>query len=139
MKGERTARQELELVLTPLMAAEVIKHRDKIKKPMTALAARKLTSQFAKCRDPNAAAETMIEKGWRGFEPEWIAASAGPVSATYETPRDRERRVARESRPEPSPGERERVAARMAELSNRLAATMSMHKPHPVQQRDRGR
>lgn len=135
MKGERTARQELELVLTPAMAVEVIKHRDKIKKPMTALAARKLANQFGKCRDPNAAAETMIEKGWRGFEPDWIAASAVPVSATYETPRDRERRVARESRPEPSQGERERVAARMADLSNRLAASLSMDKPRRVMPR----
>lgn len=54
------------------LGQDVIAHRKLIKKPMTARAAKMLASQFAKCPDPILAAETMIARGWIGFEPQWM-------------------------------------------------------------------
>lgn len=64
---------ELEAVLSPELAADVVHHRKKLKKPLSLRAAKGLSGKFAKCRDgPEAAAEAMIVNGWQGFEPEWI-------------------------------------------------------------------
>lgn len=67
-----TPRQELERVLDAERSNAVVEHRQKIKKPLTAHGARLLSGKFARCRDPNAAADKMIERGWQGFEPEWM-------------------------------------------------------------------
>jgi hypothetical protein len=67
-----TPRSELETVLDALHAAAVIDHRQRIRKPLTAHAAKLLAGKFAKCADPNAAADAMIANGWQGFEPEWL-------------------------------------------------------------------
>lgn len=70
-----TARQELEAVLSPEMAAAVVEHRQKLRKPMTAYAARQMAAKLAQAPDPNAAASVMIEKGWQGFEAGWMQAT----------------------------------------------------------------
>lgn len=58
-------------VLRPEVAAAVIDHRRKLRKPLTDLAAERLASQFAKMADPNDAAGMMVERGWQAFDPEW--------------------------------------------------------------------
>lgn len=63
---------ELEAVLSRDVALGVMKHRDKIKKPLTALGAKKMASEFAKCADPDDAAATMVARGWQGFDADWM-------------------------------------------------------------------
>jgi hypothetical protein len=63
---------ELGRVLDAEHAQAVFTHRQKIKKPLTARAAKLLAQKFAQCADPNAAADAMIANGWQGFEPEWL-------------------------------------------------------------------
>lgn len=78
-----TPRSELETVLDRQRAGAIIDHRQRIRKPLTAHAAKLLAGKFAKCPDPNAAADAMIGNGWQGFEPEWLDrphARAGPAS-----------------------------------------------------------
>jgi len=65
---------ELETVLDPEHAAAVVEHRQKIRHPMTVRAAKALAGKFAQCPNPNAAADTMLARGWRGIEPEWLSA-----------------------------------------------------------------
>lgn len=67
-----TARSELETVLTPEQAANVLDHRKRLRKPLTAHAAKLLAGKFARCRDPGEAADVMIASGWQAIEPEWI-------------------------------------------------------------------
>lgn len=67
-----TPRDELAKVLDETRAEAVLEHRRKMRKPLTAHAAALLAGKFAKCRDPNAAADMMIANGWQGFEPEWM-------------------------------------------------------------------
>lgn len=71
-EGKRTPRDELETVLDAERAKAVIDHRQRIRRPLTAHAAKLLAGKFAKVSDPNAAADAMIANGWQGFEPEWI-------------------------------------------------------------------
>lgn len=65
-------RLELEAVLDPIHAQAVLDHRQRIRKPLTAHAAKLMAGEFLKCRDPNAAADLMILKGWQGFSAEWV-------------------------------------------------------------------
>jgi hypothetical protein len=77
-----TPRTELEAVLDASRAEAVIDHRNRIRKPLTAHAAHLLAGKFARCPDPNAAADAMIANGWQGFEPGWLdrpSARAGPT------------------------------------------------------------
>jgi uncharacterized protein YdaU (DUF1376 family) len=67
-----TPRSELMVVLDADRAGAVIDHRSRIRKPLTAHAAHLLAGKFAKCPDPNAAADAMVGNGWQGFEPEWL-------------------------------------------------------------------
>lgn len=64
---------ELVTVLDDERARAVVDHRQKIRKPLTAHAARLLAAKFAEATDPNAAADLMIERGWQGFDPAWVA------------------------------------------------------------------
>lgn len=67
-----TPRDELSKVLDAVRAQAVLEHRIKIRKPLTAHAARLLADKFNQCRDgPNAAADAMIANGWQGFELDW--------------------------------------------------------------------
>lgn len=56
------------------LAEAVVEHRQKIHAPLTAYAAKLLASQFAKATDPCAGARLMLERGWRGFRPDWLDA-----------------------------------------------------------------
>jgi hypothetical protein len=67
-----TPRLELEAILDPEHAAAVIDHRQRLGSGLTAHAAKLLAAEFAKCADPNAAADVMIARGWRGFKPKWL-------------------------------------------------------------------
>jgi hypothetical protein len=67
-----TPRIELEAILGPEHSAAVIDHRQRLGSPLTAHAAKLLAAEFAKCADPDAAADTMIARGWRGFKPKWL-------------------------------------------------------------------
>lgn len=70
---KKGARDELAEVLSPEMAAAVVEHRKTLRKPLTPTAAALLARKFAGCDDPNAGAAAMIENGWQGFEPAWLA------------------------------------------------------------------
>lgn len=63
-------------ILTTVLSAEtaqgVIEQRRKSKNPLTPLAAKGLVREFAKCPDPNAAAEYWANRAWRGFKAEWM-------------------------------------------------------------------
>lgn len=70
---EKTPRDELCEVLDAEHSEAVIEHRKRIRKPLTAYAAKLLARQLAQWRDPNEAADAMIANGWQGFKPEWLA------------------------------------------------------------------
>jgi hypothetical protein len=73
----RTPMDELKPVLGEPLARDVIDHRQRLRKPLTARAAELLARQFRSCADPKAAAETMISNGWQGFNPEWMERQNG--------------------------------------------------------------
>lgn len=72
VEKKETPRAALEAVLDEARADAVIEHRQRLRKPLTAHAAKLLAGKFAQCPDPNAAADKMIGNGWQGFEPEWM-------------------------------------------------------------------
>lgn len=72
-----TPRAELMAVLDAKRADAVIEHRQRIRKPITAHGAALLAGKLRQAPDPNAAADMMIERGWQGFEPEWVARDRG--------------------------------------------------------------
>ena len=73
LSRKTTPRQELETVLDAEHAQAVIEHRQRMRRPLTAHAAKLLAGKFSRARgDPNAAADAMISNGWQGFEPEWM-------------------------------------------------------------------
>lgn len=62
----------LTAVLDKEHARAVVEHRRAMRRPLTAHAADLLARQFARCADPNEAADEMILRGWQGFRPEWV-------------------------------------------------------------------
>ncbi|MCO5159644.1 MAG: hypothetical protein M9939_00790 [Mesorhizobium sp.] len=65
----------LDVLLTALdetHAHALIDHRRAKRAPLTVYAAQLLVKQFARCVDPNEAADEMILRNWTGFKPEWI-------------------------------------------------------------------
>lgn len=89
-KREPTQFDELVKVLDADHANAVVAHRKNFKAKFSPYAARLLAKEFAKCPDPNAAAEAMIRNGWQGFEPSWMdrqqARSSSPPSAARKPP-----------------------------------------------------
>lgn len=82
---KKTPRDELAAVLDAEHADAVLEHRQKLRKPLSARAAKLMAAELAKAPDPNAAADRMIEKGWQSFEVEWLdkpAPRATPPPAT---------------------------------------------------------
>lgn len=71
----RTPFDELASVLDAERARAVIDHRQRIRAPLTPHAARLLAGKLAEAPDPNAAADLMLLRGWRGFDVKWPAAS----------------------------------------------------------------
>jgi uncharacterized protein YdaU (DUF1376 family) len=67
-----TPRDELLKVLDGEHADAVIDHRQRLRKPLTAYAAKLLAKKLVAAPDANAAADAMVAHGWLGFEPEWV-------------------------------------------------------------------
>lgn len=85
-----TPRDELSRVLDSERADAVIDHRQKLRKPLTAHAAKLLAEKLSRCRDgPNVAADAMIANGWLGFDPAWLENRNG-----QQKPSDLQRRTA---------------------------------------------
>jgi hypothetical protein len=63
--------RELREVLDPVRTAAVIEHRQRLRAPLTAYAAKQLAESFRHAADPNKAADTMIARGWRGYDATW--------------------------------------------------------------------
>ncbi len=63
-------------VLSPLLGSElaagVVEHRQRLRKPMTVKAAELMLREFEKCTEPIAGAEMMISRGWQGFRADWF-------------------------------------------------------------------
>jgi hypothetical protein len=72
---------ELSAVLSPETAQAVVEHRQRMRKPLTAYAAKMLAAKFAACSDPNAAADAMIANGWQGFDQAWMQRGHSPPRA----------------------------------------------------------
>lgn len=73
-----TPTEELQAVLDLEHAEAIVDHRRAKRSKLTAFAARLLAREFAKCPDPNFAAEQMILRGWQGFKAEWIPSEPLP-------------------------------------------------------------
>jgi len=71
-KKKITPKQELAKVLDAEHVAAVLEHRKAIKVPTTLRAAQLLVKALSACADPNAAADEMIMRGWRGLKAEWL-------------------------------------------------------------------
>lgn len=71
-KPKRTPRDALCDILDKERADAVIEHRNRLRAPLTTRAAELLARQLALARDgPAAAADLMLERGWKGFKAEW--------------------------------------------------------------------
>ncbi len=90
-----SARDELVSVLDAEHAEAVIEHRKRLRAPLTAKAARQLAKELARAPDPNAAADEMLARGWRGFKAEWILGrnGHGPPLAAHERYRAETQRI----------------------------------------------
>ncbi len=75
-----TAAEELALVLDPEHSKAVVDHRQAKRAKLTPYAAKLLAREFAKCANPNAAADEMIAMGWQGFKAEWLQKSGSARS-----------------------------------------------------------
>lgn len=81
MPREPSALAILSECLSMQTAKDLIAHRQKLRKPLTARAAKLLAKDFVAYGKPEEAAEMMIKNGWQGFHPTWVAnqtARAGP-------------------------------------------------------------
>lgn len=52
-------------------AQAFVEHRLRLRKPLTAFAAKLIAKKLAQVPDPNAGIEMAIERAWLGFEPAW--------------------------------------------------------------------
>lgn len=66
-----TPRAILEEALPADLADAVIRHRQALRKPLTAKASELLVRSLRDTGDPRAAAEMMIERGWQTIRPDW--------------------------------------------------------------------
>jgi len=69
---KKSPRSVLAPVLGEEMAAAVVEHRQRLRKPLTARAAQIMLREFEQCPDPPAGAEMMLARGWQGFKAEWF-------------------------------------------------------------------
>jgi hypothetical protein len=67
-----TVRDELLRVLDSERAEGVIEHRKRLRKPLSVRAAKLLAAELAKAPDPNLAADTLVARGWAGFDVDWL-------------------------------------------------------------------
>ena len=68
---KKTPTLVLSLLLGSELAAAVVEHRQRLRKPMTVKAAELMLREFEKCTEPIAGAEMMIARGWQGFKAQW--------------------------------------------------------------------
>lgn len=77
--------------ITPERAATIADYRKRQKWPLSAQSARLMVKNLIACGDPNAGADLVIERGWRGFEPSWLGRNqdprAGPTGSRDAPPR----------------------------------------------------
>lgn len=66
-----TPREELMVCLDEEHAQAFVEHRQRLRKPLTAFAAKLIAKKLAQVPDPNLGIEMAIERGWLGFEPTW--------------------------------------------------------------------
>jgi ribosomal protein L12E/L44/L45/RPP1/RPP2 len=88
--GAQSIAAPLIAILGNELAEGVIDHRKKIKKPLTALAAKLLAGKFETCPDPPAAAQAMIANGWQGIDPSWMKRNDKPSDLQRRTSLARE-------------------------------------------------
>lgn len=74
---EKSAIEHLGDVLSLEASKAVVEHRRNMRKPLTAYAAKLLAARFAKASQqfnspPDDFANLMIERGWQGFDAEWV-------------------------------------------------------------------
>lgn len=80
--------EELTAVVSQERAQAIVDHRKRIKAPLGAHAAKLLAKSLAKSQNPNSAADLMIERGWRGFDPSWGPAQSLAPAAPPPPPVD---------------------------------------------------
>ncbi|MBN9438236.1 hypothetical protein [Bosea sp. (in: a-proteobacteria)] len=68
-------------IVSPRRAEAIFEARELMKARLTPHAAECLVKNLAKANDPNSAADVMIERGWRGFRPEWLQERCKPTNA----------------------------------------------------------
>ena len=78
---------ELITVVSDETARDIIKHRQKKKAPLTARAARKIAKELAKVPEAERedAVDTWFNRGWVGFEKDWLVPSPFPGQRTPQT------------------------------------------------------
>ncbi len=89
-KEKNTPRTELETVLDAEHAQALIEHRQAKRAPLKAYGAKLLAKRLSQAPDPNAAVDTMIERGWTGFDIGWLKERVNghgpPATSTYKSP-----------------------------------------------------
>lgn len=70
------------------LAAEVVDHRQRMRKPLTPQAASRLAKQFLDTGRPQDAARMMIDRGWQGFNADWFANAAPRAGPNGSHPAD---------------------------------------------------
>lgn len=97
------AREELMRVLDEEHALAVIDHRRRLRAPLGTRAAKMLADHLREFPDPNQAADTMMERGWRSIRKDWEpnghASKSVRVSPFMEAARERMRRIADDNKP----------------------------------------
>lgn len=87
-RSSSTPLSELETVLDADRAKAVVDHRSRLRKPLTAHAAKLLAGKFANAPDPNEAADMMVANGWQGFELAWLENRSTPQRTATGPPAD---------------------------------------------------
>jgi hypothetical protein len=68
--------------LAPVLGAElgraIVEHRQKLRSPLTLKAAEMLAKRLQSFPDPKAAAEKMLERGWKSIDLDWGVNGLGP-------------------------------------------------------------
>lgn len=80
-------RDALKTLLDSEHAQALIEHRQRLRKPLTWRAAKALVKELAKAPDPNAAVETMMARGWAGFNIEWMKSGKNQPNVLAYKPR----------------------------------------------------
>lgn len=80
-------RDYLEKVLDKERADAVIEHRKRLRAALTAHAAKLLANRLSSVEDPNAAADLMIEKGWKSYQLDWDKGASAKLAREKAKPK----------------------------------------------------